>query len=53
MKSYHFIIFIDISFKNNLKNKNTNYMFYKYNSLKNINLSNFNIQNITNMEGML
>ena len=39
--------FIKYSFKNNLKK--INYMFYGCNSLTNIDLSNFNTQNVTNM----
>ena len=41
---------IKYTFKNNTKN--TNFMFYKCSSLKEINLSNFNTNNVTNMSGM-
>ena len=38
------------TFKNKLKN--INYLFYRCNFLINLNLSNFNAQNVTNMESM-
>ena len=41
---------IKYSFNNNLTK--TNYLFYECSSLTNINLSNFNSQNITDMRGM-
>ena len=41
---------IKYTFKNNTKN--TNFMFYKCSSLKEINLSNFNTNNVTNMSRM-
>ena len=41
---------IKYSFKNNLSK--TDYMFYECNSLTNINLSNFNTENVTNMRSM-
>ena len=41
---------IKYTFKNNTKN--TNFMFYKCSSLKEINLSNFNTNNVTNMSYM-
>ena len=41
---------IEYSFKNNLAR--TCYMFFKCNSLANLNLSNFNNQNITNLRSM-
>ena len=41
---------IEYLFKKNLTN--TCFMFYKCNSLTNLDLSNFNTQNITNMNGM-
>ena len=41
---------ITYTFKNKLKN--INYLFYGCNFLTNLNLSNFNTQNVTNMESM-
>ena len=41
---------LEYSFKNNLTK--TDYMFYDCNSLTNLNLSNFNTQNVTNMSDM-
>ena len=41
---------IEYIFKNNLTK--TDYMFYDCNSLTNLNLSNFNTQNVSNMGGM-
>jgi len=41
---------IEYSFKNNLSK--TCYMFYKCNNLININVTNFNTQNVTNMKSM-
>ena len=41
---------IQYSFKNNLTK--ANHMFYECRSLTNLNLSNFNTQNVTDMSGM-